>query len=365
MISIPGIEFFMVLIVYIIIFLIINLSYNMVYGYAGIPDFGRAMAAGAGGFLCGYLPGRLMAYILGIKGDYLTNVLLIIDDINSVLERDAALSIVLLIFTIVVGALAGGALGLLASLPILRGVRLFYLGVSLLAIQVSFNTIVYHWRPFIRGELGVPVPDPFRWLMNYETPSTPPGFMRLVGVIIASTAVLLAVAYYCNSMGKSPLGRLLKAVRDDERNVEALGRDVRKLYVKVMTVSYAFTGMAGALFAYYQGFVIGLHFDKVAWTFWPIAMVILGGLANNKGTVLGTVVFIVLKRLIIFYKSDLEPILPFSPIWLDGLLLGIILMTLLIHRPRGLLPEEPELPLSKEEIERIKEKTLKQKADEN
>ena len=95
----PGIDFFLVLIIYIMIFLIITLSYNLAYGYTGVPDFGRAMAAGAGGFLCGYLPGRLMAYLLGIREDYLGNVLLIVDKINVALEKDPLTSIGLLVLT--------------------------------------------------------------------------------------------------------------------------------------------------------------------------------------------------------------------------------------------------------------------------
>jgi len=365
MIPIPSLDFFIILIIYIIIFLIITLSYNMAYGYAGVPDFGRAMAAGAGGFLCGYLPGRLMTYVLGIQGDYLRNVHLIVDNVNAALEKNPLLSISLLVLTLIVGAIASGLLGFVASLPILRGIRLFYLGVTLLAFQVCFNTIVYHWSPIIRGELGVPVPDPFRWLMHYSPPGIPSSLMRSIGVTITSGIVLLIVAYYCFSVSRSPLGRALKAVRDDEIGVEALGRDARKIYVKVMVTSYMLTGLAGVLFAYYQGYVVGLHFERVGWTFWPIAMVILGGLANYKGTIAGTIVFITLKRLITFYKAELEFILPFSPIWLENLLLGLVLILLLIYRPRGLLPEQPEIPLSKKEIEEVRSrKKVASKADE-
>jgi len=352
---IPGIEFFVTLIIYVLIFLIVALSYNMAYGYTGVPDFGRAMAAGAGGFLCGFLPGRLMAYMLGIQGDYLENAISIVANANAFLKESPLISIALLVLTLILAALAGGALGLLASLPMFRGLRLFYLGVTLLAIQIGFNTIAYYWKPLIGGPLGVPVPDPFRWLTNYSLLGIPSSSMRLIGVIIASGIVLLIVSYYCISVGKSPLGRLLKAVRDDEKGTETLGRDTRKLYVKVMAVSYAFTGMAGALFAYYGSYVVGLHFDKVGWTFWPVAMVILGGLADYKGTVIGTTAFITLRRLILFYKTELEFMLPFSPVWLEDLLLGVILILILIYRPRGLLPEKPEIPLSREEIEKIKE----------
>jgi len=353
-ISIPGMEFFVALAIYVIIFLIVTLSYNMVYGYMGVPDFGRALAAAGGGFLIGYLPGRLMAYILGIQGDYLEKVFLIVGDINTVLKADVLLSVALLSLTLLLGALAAGVLGLVISVPILRNVRIFYLAISLLAIQTGFQTICYHWEPILRGELGVPVPDPFMWVARYAPPGVSAGVMRGIAVMIASGIVLLLTAYYFISVGKSPLGRLLKAVRDDEESAESLGRDVNKLFLKVMAVSYAFTGAAGVLFAYYQGFVIGTDFPKELWTFWPLAMIILGGLASNKGTVLGTIVFITMKRLIIFYKADLEPILPFSPVWLDGLLLGLFLILLLIYRPRGLVPERAELPFSKEEIEKIK-----------
>lgn len=355
MIAIPGLEFFMILIIYIMIFLIITLSYNMAYGYTGVPDFGRAMAAGAGGFLCGYMPGRLMAYLLGFRGDYLANVYVIVDRINTALSVNPFASTSLLALTLIMGAAAGGILGLLASLPIFRGIRLFYLGVTLLAIQISFNTIVYHWPTFIRGELGVPVPDPFRWLTYYSSPAFPPNLLRLIGVITASGIVLLITILYLFSVSKSPLGRILKAVRDDEISLATLGRNVRKLYVQVMVVSYALTGMAGVLFAFYQGYVVGLHFDKIEWTFWPIAMVILGGLANYKGTIMGTILLITLKRFITFYKADLEFILPFSPIWLESLFLGTILILVLIYRPRGIFPERPEITLSREEIEKIKE----------
>ncbi|MBS7640615.1 MAG: branched-chain amino acid ABC transporter permease [Candidatus Bathyarchaeia archaeon] len=363
MIPVPGLEFYITLIVYILVFLIITLSYNMAYGYTGIPDFGRAMAAGAGGFLCGLLPGRLMFYLLGFQGDYLENIHLVIDKINAVLSENPLLSIMLLTLTVFLGACAGGALGLLASLPIFRGIRLFYLGVTLLAIQIGFNTIMYHWPVLLRGELGVPIPDPFKWLIRYSSPALPPGVLRLIGIIVIAGVVLLITIFYLTSVSRSPLGRVLKAIRDDETSVAALGRDVRGLYVKVMVVSYAFTGAAGAIFAFYQGYVVGLHFDRVEWTFWPIAMVILGGLANYKGTAAGTIFFITLKRLIIFYKANLEPILPFSPIWLESLLLGLILILVLIYRPRGLFPEKPEISLSREEIERIREKIKRKRSE--
>jgi branched-chain amino acid transport system permease protein len=326
----------------------------MVYGYLGVPDYGRALAAAGGGFLCGYLPGRLMAYILGIQGDYLQNVWSIVGGINTVLKTNALLSVALLLVTLVLGAFAGAVLGLVVSLPILRGVRVFYLAISLLAIQAGFQQICLHWDPILRGEIGVPVPDPFMWVAPYTPPGLTIGNMRGIIFIIASGVVLLITAYYCTSVGKSPLGRLLKAVRDDEKSAEALGRDVNRLFLKAMAVSYAFTGAAGVLFAYYSSFIIGSNFPRDLWTFWPLAMIILGGLANNKGTVVGTIFFITLKRLITFYKADLEPILPFSPVWLDGLLLGLFLILLLIYRPRGLIPEKAELPFSKEKIEEIR-----------
>jgi len=82
-------------------------------------------------------------------------------------------------------------------------------------------------------------------------------------------------------------------------------------------------------------------------------MVIIGGAGNNKGVLLGTAIFVTSRRLIDTYRFVLEPFVPFSIIWLDRLLLGIILIAILILRPEGILPEKPVLALGKKKVKEI------------
>ena len=72
------------------------------------------------------------------------------------------------------------------------------------------------------------------------------------------------------------------------------------------------------------------------------------------GVALGTGVFVASRKLIDFYKFSLEPILPFSVVWVDRLVLGIVLIIFLVARPQGILAEKSQMPLKKEKILEIK-----------
>jgi len=163
-------------------------------------------------------------------------------------------------------------------------------------------------------------------------------------------AVALLVLFFVELLTKSPLGRLLRAVRDDENAAYAYGKDVAKVRLETFIVSSSIGALAGALYAFYTTCVVSSPFARVVWTFWPWVMVILGGTANNMGVLLGTFTFVSVKRLIIRYKYALEPVLPFSVIWLDMLLLGVALTLILLYRPEGILPERPIKTVSIEKV---------------
>ncbi|RLF99527.1 MAG: hypothetical protein DRN47_03415 [Candidatus Wolframiiraptor sp.] len=82
-------------------------------------------------------------------------------------------------------------------------------------------------------------------------------------------------------------------------------------------------------------------------------MVIIGGAANNFGVLLGSALFVTLRKVITFYKDVFKPFLPFDVVWLEYLLLGIILIIVLIYRPEGIIPEKPSRTLSRRELDQI------------
>jgi len=118
-------------------------------------------------------------------------------------------------------------------------------------------------------------------------------------------------------------------------------------------VASAIAAIGGALYAFYTGGVIAITYSRVDWTFLPWVIVILGGAANNRGASLGALVFVTVRKFIIFYKGSLGPFLPFDVVWLDMLLMGIVLILILMYKPQGILPEQPIYTVGRTAMENI------------
>jgi branched-chain amino acid transport system permease protein len=154
---------------------------------------------------------------------------------------------------------------------------------------------------------------------------------------------------------------VLKSIRDQEVAAEVLGKDVVRVKQKVLIVSSLMASVAGALWAFNSQSVIASNYDRFTWTFWPWVMVIIGGAGNYKGILLGTAVFVILRRTIDTYRYVLEPLIPFSLVWLDRLLFGIALIIVLIVRPQGILPDRPTPAIQKPYLRKIIETIRQQK----
>jgi len=123
--------------------------------------------------------------------------------------------------------------------------------------------------------------------------------------------------------------------------------------MKTIIIAAAIGSIAGALDAFKSGSVISTSYHRVTWTFWPWVIVVLGGSGNNVGVVIGTFAFTALRRFIDYYKGYLAPFLPFSVVWLDYLLLGILLIVIQMYRPEGIVREKPTPTLSRKRLKRI------------
>lgn len=339
----PELLFLADLIATFAIYLIIVISLNLEFGYTGVPNFGKALAIAGGAFVVGYFPGRLLAQLTQINSelDYIKHNAYIVTQLNKVLETDVLLSIAILLLTLVIAAVIGAFLGLVASFPAIR-LRADYLAITLLVFAEAIRVIGHNYPPIAGGTLGVQVPDPFAWW----------GDLRFIAATTVLLAVALLVLLYVEIFTRSPLGRVLKAVRDCELAAASLGKNVLAIRTKTIVLSSAIAAIAGALYAFYTGGVIAAAYDRVTWTFWPWVMVIVGGAANNIGVMLGALIFVTVRKLIIFYKELLAPYIPFDVVWLDFLLLGVILILVLMYRPQGVLPEKPIRTVSNGEIKR-------------
>ena len=314
------------------IYLIIALSLNLEYGYAGVPNFGKVLAVAGGAFTVGFFPGRIIAWLFGIGPGlgYIKENTAIVTEVNQVLMTNPTVSLVIFFTTLAVAGAVGAVLGLIASYPAIR-LREDYLAITLLAMGEAIQVIGYNYRPIVKGNIGVLVPDPFRWA----------GELRYMVVAAFIVVIGIFVLYFLERLVRSPLGRMLRAIRDNENVAESLGKDVTRIRMKTIIIASILGSIGGALDAFKAGGIISTSYHRVSWTFWPWVIVVLGGAANNMGVVVGTLAFVALRRFIDYFKYRLAPFVPFSVVWLDYLLLGIMLILIQMYRPEGIIREKP------------------------
>jgi branched-chain amino acid transport system permease protein len=335
---------------------------NLEFGYTGIPNFGKVLAVGAGAFVAASIPGRIFANIAGIEGDYIENNLAIVSEINIWLVDNTGIGFAVFFLTLGIAAGVGGGIGLLTSYPAIR-LRGDYLAITLLAFGESIRIIGNNFNPLVGGTLGVQVPDPLSFLPNeirfpvatvglilgVQVPdplSFLPNEIRFPVATVGLILIAIVVFLYSEKLIRSPLGRMLRAVRDNEVAAESLGKNSTQVRIKIIMVSAALAAIGGALYAFYVGGTIAFAYDRASWTFWPFLMILIGGLANNKGVIIGTLLFVTLRKFIIFFKDSLQGYVPFDVVWLDFLLLGIILLAVLLYRPQGIFVEKPTPTIS-------------------
>jgi branched-chain amino acid transport system permease protein len=333
--------------------LIVALSLNLEYGYAGVPNFGKVLAVAGGAFTVGFLPGRIIATLFGIGVglDYIDDNTAIVTQVNNLLMTNPWMGLAIFFVTLIFAAGIGAALGWIASYPAIR-LREDYLSITLLAMGEAIQVIGYNYRPLIKGSLGVLVPDPFRWAGDQR-------YFVLVAVILG---ICLLILYYLEKLVQSPLGRMLRAIRDNEQVAESLGKKVINARMKTIIIASAIGAVAGAIDAFKAGGAHSRGYERVTWTFWPWIIVTMGGPANNVGVVLGTFVFVLIGRVLDFYKYQLEQFVPFSVVWLHSLLVGVLLIAVLMYRPEGILREKPTKTLKFEGFNKQKKADTESRA---
>ena len=313
------------------VYLIVNLSLNLEFGYAGIPNFGKVLAVGAGAFVAASVPGRIFASLAGIEGDYIDQNLLIVSQINVWLVDNVGIGFAVFFLTLGIAALVGGGIGILTSYPVIR-LRGDYLAMTLLAFGESIKIIGNNFAPIAGGTLGVQVPDPLTFL---------PDELRFPVSTLGLVLIAFVVFLYSEKLVRSPLGRTLRAIRDNDIAAASLGKHIGRMRIKVIMVSAGLAAIGGALYSFYVAGTIAFAYDSVSWTYWPFLMILIGGLANNRGVLAGTLIFVLIRKLIIYFKDSFEGFVPFDVVWLDFLLLGSILLLILLYRPQGIFVEKP------------------------
>lgn len=166
------------------------------------------------------------------------------------------------------------------------------------------------------------------------------------GLMLLALLVLAFVFWRLEFLVKSPWGRILKAIREDEEIPKALGKNVFWYKLQSLMLGGAIAGIAGAFFAWQLSAIYPDNFQPQL-TFDAWIMVILGGSGNNIGTILGAVIYFAYDALT---REFLPKIVPLDVERIGAfrvMFIGLLLMVLMIWRPQGILGKKEELTLGK------------------
>src|SRR6058998_717962 len=325
---------------------IVSLSLNLEAGFAGVPNFGKVLFVAAGAAISGSVCGRLAAIILGIDtlGDFTGQTARIMPKVNAVLQNNIPLSFGLLLLGVLLALGIGGALGFLSSFPAIR-LREDYLGMLLLGAAQLFQIFLGGTRDLVGGSAGIQVPDVFKWAEALG--------VRDIAVFEVISVFAVLVYVYLERTARSPLGRTLRAVRDNEVASRALGKDDVAIRRNVIIVASAICGMAGALLTFYVQSVGPDTWSRQSWTFPFWVIIIIGGAANNSGVALGAFTYAFILKAVDKAKFLFQGFLPFDVNWLEYLAFSSLLLLVLALRPGGILPEKSSLTLQRETVATI------------
>jgi len=271
------------------IYVILAESLNLVVGFAGIPALGHAA------FSCiGAYTSSLLALYFGVSP----------------------------FIGMIVGAIAGGVLGLVVAYPALR-LKGDYLALATFGAGVIVYNVAKNWMGLTRGPMGLPGIPPFR-LGGFAVDNTW-SYLMLVAVVVA------LVVWACRNITKSTFGRNLTSVREDETAAVALGKNTARLKLIVFVAGAFFAGIAGSLYAHYITFIDPSSFTMME-SITILLMVIFGGMGSIAGSVVGAVLLVVIPELLRFVGLPSSVAAP-----LRQMMYGLLLVLLMLWRPQGIL----------------------------
>jgi len=232
---------------------------------------------------------------------------------------------------LIAAGLVGAVLSALLALLTRRRLRGDYAAMVQLVVSLIATTVAQNQSGFLNGSAGLAlVPAPLQSIMNL----TPLGYAWFyVGLTAAVCLIALVVV---RAIGQSPLGRAMRASRDNEETAASIGLDVSRIRMTAYVVGGALAGISGALLVQYIG-----TWAPGAWlypeTFVYFAAVIVGG----RGNVLGVAIGSLLINIAIVEVTRYIP--QFGPAgFIDAMqwvVIGLLIMAFLWLRPRGIVPE--------------------------
>jgi branched-chain amino acid transport system permease protein len=327
------------------------LGLNIVVGFAGLLDLGYIAFYAVGAYLTGILASPQFAALLESViymnpelGDAL--VAMLGEDIR---QNGIHLSVWVIV---PLAALMAGIFGALLGAPTLK-LRGDYLAIVTLGfgeiIRIFMNNLNDPIN-FTNGPQGINGIDPIRvfgtslggeagskatvMIGDFAMPSVNAYYFLFLLLVIVTV-------FITSRLQHSRLGRAWVAIREDEIAAKAMGINTRNVKLLAFSMGASFGGVAGAMFASFQGFISPESFSLTE-SIVVLAMVVLGGIGHIPGVIVGAILVAALPE-ILRYVVDPVQMLLFGKIYIEAevmrqLLYGLALVLTMLYRPAGLWP---------------------------
>lgn len=284
-------EYLIHLAILFVIYAILGISLNLVVGYTGLLSVAHAAFYGIGA--------------------YATAILSTSFGVNFFLS---------LIIGVLIAAIASFFIGIVLSK---------FSGDYFALGSIGFNVIVFsvflNWQELTKGPLGIPgISRPSLFGITFSDNSS---------FLILALLFLAFVYFSSRFIVNSSFGRVLKAIREDEKAIQVFGYNTPYFKLAIFVIGAMMAAVAGSLFASYITFIDPSTFILPESIF-ILAIIILGGLANLRGSVLGALFLVLLPELLRFvgFPADIAA-------QMRQVVYGLLLILLMLYRPQGLLGE--------------------------
>ena len=349
-----------------LLYIMLALGLNIVVGFAGLLDLGYIAFFAIGAYIAGLLASPQFAVVIeSLQMEYPAAGELLLQLMgNDIAAQGLHLSVWLIV---PLAALVAGVFGALLGAPTLK-LRGDYLAI----VTLGFGEIIRIFMNNLNGPVnitngpqGINLIDPVRIAgVSLAGEAGSGGMVKIAGFYMPSVnayyflflILCLLTVFISHRLQHSRLGRAWIAIREDEIAAKAMGIHVRNMKLLAFAMGATFGGVAGAMFAAFQGFISPESFSLTE-SIAVLAMVVLGGIGHIPGVILGAVLLAALPEVL---RHTVEPVQMalLGSIWIEAevlrqLLYGLALVLIMLARPAGLWPsprqEDRPLPATDED----------------
>jgi branched-chain amino acid transport system permease protein len=336
-------EVFVYYVAYFGMLLITAFATDHLLGFAKIPAFVNRIPVLIGAFTISAVSLRIIFPIAASAGlqmldwgseqGWVYNNQANVEAVNGLIATNPALGIGLILFTFAAAFILGGLGGWL-----LARVTLGLEPILILMATLAFTDVGCVFGRNITwlagGTLGVTAPDPLAFA---------PGNQQAIWAAIALTIAAL-VYMLLGLLESSPWGRLVEAVGENPVGAASMGTDIVRVRGIVVFYASGVMALAGTLFSFYSAYVIEASYHNWPWLFYPLIAMMIGGVGNKRGTVLGIAFILIVVRALVELRFSVQSLVFFPVSYLDSIVIAFIMLAALYIHPR-MMPRKRRRPI--------------------